>query len=157
MYASSRAQVGGILRDVHGTGRRHCEAAACPFQNVCDDLKAVAATLLFKTSKKQHLANYRSVSLNSVPEKVVDQILEAISCLRTSGLTNLIAVCGEANWQLWMWGRQWMLCIFILASPLVRGPIVSFIRKLVRKRPDKWLKRWMENWLDCQGSESYDQ
>lgn len=58
----------------------------------------VAVTVLLKTSKKQDPGNYRLVSLNSLPGKVLEQIfLETISCLSRSCLTNLIVLCGEVT------------------------------------------------------------
>lgn len=71
-----------LPRGVHGAGRCLCENAACPFWNVSDDLKVVAVTLLFTTSKKQDPRNCRLVSLNCVPRKTADQVVvETISCL----------------------------------------------------------------------------
>jgi len=130
---------------------------------VPEDWRNSSTTPAFKKGKKEDAGNYRPVSLTSIPEKVMEQlILDVISnqmeekkVIRSSQhgftkgrscLTNLTAFCdGVTGWVDEVRAVDVVYLDFCKPFDTVSHNIL--IGKLRKCGLDEWSVRWIENWL----------
>ncbi|GAB0176464.1 mitochondrial enolase superfamily member 1 [Grus japonensis] len=131
---------------------------------VPEDWRKANVTLVFKKGKKEDLRNYRSVSLTSIPGKVMEQlILEVISkhveekkvigsgqhgfTKGKSCLTNLVPFYyGITSWVDEGRAVNVVYLDFSKAFDTVSHNILT--GKLRKCGLDEWTVRWIENWLN---------
>ncbi|CAM4557775.1 unnamed protein product [Caretta caretta] len=132
---------------------------------VPDDWKKANVVPIFKKGKKEDPGNYRSVSLTSVPGKIMEQVLkksilkhfEERKVIRNSQhgftkgkscLTNLIAFYDEITGSMDEGKAVDVLFLdFSKAFDTVSHSIPA--SKLKKYGLDEWTIRWIESWLDC--------
>ncbi|CAM5088769.1 unnamed protein product [Natator depressus] len=132
---------------------------------VPDNWKKANVVPIFKKGKKEDPGNYRTVSLTSVPGKIMEQVLkESIlkhlderTAIRNSQhgftkgkscLTNLIAFCDEITGSVDEGKAVDVLFLdFSKAFDTVSHSIL--VSKLKKYGLDEWTIRWIESWLDC--------
>ncbi|CAM5082384.1 unnamed protein product [Natator depressus] len=130
---------------------------------VPDDWKKANVVPIFKKGKKEHLGNYRPVSLTSVPGKIIEQVLresilkhlEERKVIRNSQhgftkgkscLTNLIAFYDEITGSVDEEKAVDMLFLdFSKAFDTVSHSILA--SKLKKYGLDEWIVRCIESWL----------
>ncbi|CAM4584956.1 unnamed protein product [Lepidochelys kempii] len=132
---------------------------------VPDDWRMDNVVPIFKKGKKEDPGNYRPVSLTSVPEKIMEQVLKE-SILKhlderkvirnshhvfTKGrscLTNLIAFYNEITGSVDEGKAVGVLFLdFSKAFDTVSHSIL--VSRLKKYGLDEWTIRWIESWLDC--------
>jgi len=129
-----------------------------------EDWRKAHVTPVFKNGKKEHPRNYRLVSLTSIPEKVMEQlILDVISkqveekqVVRSSqhgftkgksSLTNLIAFYdGVTDWV--DEGRAVGVVYLDFSKAFDTVSRKTLIEKLKKSGLNEWTERWIENWLN---------
>jgi len=131
---------------------------------VPEDWRKANVTPIFKKGKKEDPGNYRPVSLNSIPGKVMEQlILEAINkqveekkvitssqhgfTKGKSCLTNLIAFPDDmTGWVDEGRAVDVVYLDFSKAFDIVSNDIL--LGKLRKCGLDEWSVKWTENWLN---------
>ncbi|CAM5146985.1 unnamed protein product [Eretmochelys imbricata] len=131
---------------------------------VPDDWKKANVVPIFKKGKKEDPGNYKAVSLTSVPEKIMEQVLKESILKRleerkvirnsqhgfTKGkscLTNLIAFYDEITGSVDEGKAVDVLFLdFSKAFGTVSHSIL--VSKLKKCGLDEWTIRWIESWLD---------
>ncbi|CAM5102818.1 unnamed protein product [Natator depressus] len=132
---------------------------------VPDDWEKATVVPIFKKGKKEDPGNYRSVSLTSVPGKIMEQVLkesilkhlEERKVIRNSQhgftkgnscLTNPIAFYDEITGSVDEGKAVDVLFLdFSKAFDMVSHSILA--SKLKKYELDEWTIRWTESWLDC--------
>ncbi|GAB0209507.1 mitochondrial enolase superfamily member 1 [Grus japonensis] len=131
---------------------------------VPEDWRKANVTLVFKKGKKENLGSYRLVSLNSIPGKMMEQLIlgvinkhmeekEVIGSGQhgftkgKSRLTNLIAFYdGMTGWMDEGTAVDVVYLDFSKAFDTISHNIL--IGKLRKCGLDEWTVRWVENWLN---------
>jgi len=131
---------------------------------VSEDWSKASVTPVFKKGKKEDSGSYRTVSLTSVPGKVMEKfILDVISkqgkeekVIRNSQhgftkgkscLTSLIAFCdGMTGWV--DEGRAVNVVYLDVSNAFDTVSHNILIGKLRKCRLDEWSVRWIENWVN---------
>ncbi|GAB0181909.1 mitochondrial enolase superfamily member 1 [Grus japonensis] len=126
--------------------------------------RKASVTPVFKKSKEEDRQNYRTVSLTSIPGKVMEQIILGVMSKhveekkvigggqhgftkRKSCLTNLSAFCdGMTGWVDERRAVDVVYVDFNKAFDTVSHNIL--IGKLRKCGLDEWTVRWVENWLN---------
>ncbi|CAM5143904.1 unnamed protein product [Eretmochelys imbricata] len=132
---------------------------------VLDDWKKANVVPIFKKRKKKDPGNYRTVSLTSVPRKIMEQVLkesilkhlEERKVIRNSQhgftkgkscLTNLIALYDKITGSVDEGKAVDVLFLdFSKAFDTVSHSILA--SKLKKYGLDEWSIRWIESWLNC--------
>uniref|UniRef100_K7EWB4 Reverse transcriptase domain-containing protein n=1 Tax=Pelodiscus sinensis TaxID=13735 RepID=K7EWB4_PELSI len=131
-----------------------------------DDWKKANVVPIFKKGKKDDPGNYRSVSLTSVPRKIMEGILkepilrhlEERKVIRNSQhgftkgkscLTNLISFYDEVTGSVDV-GKAVDVIYLDFGKAFVMVSHNILASKLRECGLDKWMERWIERWLEGQ-------
>ncbi|GAB0205144.1 mitochondrial enolase superfamily member 1 [Grus japonensis] len=144
--------------------RKRSEKISWKTGEVPEDCRTANVTLVFKTVKKEDPANYRPVSLTSIPGKVMEQLIlgvinkhvEENNVIRSgqhgftrgkSCLTNLI----DAYDVMTSWvdeGRAVDVVYLDFSKAFDTVSHNILVSKLRKCGLDEWTVRWVENWLN---------